>query len=70
MSQPNTTLPQPCYRLVTVDGDDIPIKLCEFLADNDDDLCGAREPIEALAIGETFYGGGGASPEWSIRRVS
>ena len=58
------------FRLHTVDGDDIPVKLCEFLADNEDDLCGAREEVEALAVGETYRGGGGASPEWSITRTS
>jgi hypothetical protein len=57
------------YRLHTVDGEVVLVTAKEFFDDNaaDPEL---RAAILALAVGECFEDGGGASPEWSITRVS
>lgn len=63
----------PRYEMRTVDGDVMPITLRTFFHDNSD----MRETGEAADIrravrnvGGKYRGGGGASPEWWIRRVS
>ena len=56
------------YDLTTIDGDLVRLCLGDFFLDND---LGEDAPaVEALAVGETYRGGGGAAPEWSITRVS
>jgi hypothetical protein len=59
------------YRLTTVDGDEVHVTAAEFLASNEE-LGGiaVETAIRSLYVGETYDGGGGASPEWSILRVS
>jgi hypothetical protein len=47
------------------------ITLGTFLADNrDDDGIDRDAIVAALEAGRTYRGGGGASPEWSIRVAS
>lgn len=45
------------------------ITLEEFLADNAELGSEEVEKIKSLGVEETFHGGGGAQPEWKIRRV-
>lgn len=40
-----------------------------FVAANADGEVDLADIEITLAAGETFYGGGGAEPEWSIRRA-
>jgi hypothetical protein len=56
------------YDLTTIDGDVVRLTLADFFLDNTLHPKDEAE-IRALAVGETFRGGGGAAPEWSIRRV-
>lgn len=58
------------YRLSTVDGDEVTLLFHEFQRANEDGLA-PEDMIEImrLDIGESFRGGGGASPEWHIRRI-
>ena len=58
--------------LVTVDGDEVKTTLGEFIRDNSD--CMAPDDVEELQEAvfygrETAKGGGGAAPEWSVRRA-
>jgi hypothetical protein len=63
--------PRPSYLLQTVDGDEVPTTLAGFFEENDGGMLeGEREAIEALRVGETYAGGGGAAPQWSIRRTA
>lgn len=59
------------YRLTTVDGEEVHLTAAEFLADNEI-LAGTKveTAIRSLCIGETYSDGGGAAPEWSIKRVT
>jgi len=59
------------YRLTTVDGEEVHLTAAEFLADNEI-LAGTEveTAIRSLCIGETYSDGGGAAPEWSIKRVT
>ena len=50
---------------VGVDGDRQRITSTEFLEHNPE----SRDVIARLRVGQTHRGGGGARPEWSIRRV-
>jgi len=58
------------YILTSVDGDTYSVSLDEFLADNESLDAETVRTIRDLAPGETYADGGGAAPEWSIRRVS
>ena len=57
--------------VLTLEGDEPePISLATFLAVNaetltDDD----RAALEALDVGESHTGGGGAAPTWTVRRA-
>ena len=58
--------------LVTVDGDEVRTTLGEFVRDNAD--CMDRDDVEELQEAvyydkTTVWGGGGAAPVWSVRRV-
>lgn len=59
------------YRLTTVDGDVTHMTAAEFFADNEV-LAGTEveTEIRSLYVGETYEGGGGAQPHWTIKRVS
>ena len=52
--------------LLTVDGETVRLTLAEFFADNPDE---DKDALRALAPGETYHGGGGAAPTWSITRI-
>lgn len=58
------------FRLTTVDGEYIDLTFREFYAANEG--MDPEEAVEIMALqpGETYRGGGGASPEWSIRRLA
>ena len=58
------------YRLWNVDGEESHLTANEFFADNED-LVGTEieDEIRALHVSETYHGGGGAQPEWQIKRV-
>lgn len=57
------------FELLTVDGDKMTVVLDDFFLDNTLDEDEERE-IAALAVGQTYRGGGGAACEWSITRLS
>ena len=54
---------------VDLDGDVHETTLGEFLADNLSTLPDI-DALVALRVGETYHGGGGASPEWSVTRLT
>ena len=60
------------YKLVDVDGE-VSLLVGEtfgqFMLDNDFHP-ETVEDIEGLGVGEVYADGGGASPEWSLTRVS
>lgn len=56
------------YLLKTVDGETVRVTFPEFLEANREMAREDLDAIRLLAPGETFHGGGGASPEWSITR--
>lgn len=58
------------FRLTTVDGEKIDLTFREFYAANE--YMDPEEAAEIMALqpGETYRGGGGASPKWSIRRLA
>jgi len=58
------------YRLRGVEGADETITYAEFAAANDDMDPRELHAILTLRPGETYRGGGGAAPEWSITRLS
>lgn len=53
------------YEMRTVDGDVMEVGLNEFLQDNPE----MAPEVKALKVGQTYMGGGGAAPEWSITRI-
>ncbi len=55
------------YELTTVDGDVVDVVLNDFFGCNELE---DQDEIEKLEVGEVYFGGGGAYPTWSIRRVS
>jgi len=57
-------------RLWDVDGHEVHLTANEFFEGNVD-LVGTEveDAIRSLRVGETYNGGGGAQPEWSVRRV-
>ena len=57
------------YRLRTVDGEIVTVSSNEFFNDNQDMDPDDQAEIRRLKKGETFHGGGGAAPEWSITRI-
>lgn len=62
----------PETRVLLADGNIIETTWGAF-ADDNADVFGhvyLAEIETTLAAGETFYGGGGAEPEWSIRRAA
>jgi hypothetical protein len=58
-----------CYRMHGVDGDETDLSYAEFLDANRDLPSADLRAIRALKPGETFFGGGGAAPEWWIQRL-
>lgn len=55
---------------LTVLEDNVPLAACsldEFLAANELDPA-EIEAIARLGVGESYQGGGGAAPVWSVRR--
>jgi len=56
------------YRLRTVDGEEVDLVLGDFFLANELHLEDERE-IRALSAGQTYRGGGGAAPAWSITRL-
>lgn len=61
----------PETRVVLADGNIIETTWGAFVEDNADSFghVDLADIEVTLAAGETFYGGGGAEPEWSIRRA-
>ncbi len=55
--------------VVLEDGETVETTWGAFVADNADSGLDLADIEITLEAGETFYGGGGAEPEWSIRRV-
>jgi hypothetical protein len=60
---------EPLYRLNGVDGDVVTLTYREFHTDNWDMNPAELRAIGNLRPGETYRGGGGAAPEWSITRL-
>ena len=58
------------FRLTTVDGDHIDLTFREFHEANREMAPEEAVEIMALKLGDTYRGGGGAAPEWSIRRIA
>lgn len=59
------------FELLNVDGKRTTLTANEFFDDNEDLICSDEGTlIRALKVGETFNGGGGAQPEWSITRLT
>jgi hypothetical protein len=61
------------YTLVNINGEASVLSwagLTEFLDVNEFEGDERRGSLLRLAVGETYRGGGGASPEWTIRRVA
>ncbi len=57
-------------RLTDVDGDESHLTANEFFAANPDLVgTGVEDAVRGLAVGQVFLDGGGASPEWSVKRV-
>jgi hypothetical protein len=58
-------------RLWNVDGDESHLTCNEFFETNAD-LVGSEveDTIRSLRVGEAYHGGGGAQPEWTVRRVN
>lgn len=57
--------PRRRYELRTVDSEVVRLGLNEFLQDNPE----MAPEVKALKVGQTYWGGGGAAPEWSITRI-
>lgn len=57
------------YMLHGVDGDSVLLTLPDFLAHNQELGSAVVDTIRLLAPGETYKGGGGAAPLWSITRM-
>lgn len=55
--------------IVLENGETVETTWRAFVADNADSGLDLADVETTLAAGETFYGGGGAEPEWSIRRA-
>lgn len=53
---------------LTTDGERMAVELDEFIADNGFGGAEARA-LRALSPGQAYTGGGGAQPEWTIRRL-
>lgn len=59
----------PDTRLTLENGEPVETTWRAFVAANTDGDVDLADIETTLATGETFYGGGGAEPEWSIRRA-
>ena len=64
------TVISPENPVVLQNGETIKTTWGAFAADNADSGLDLADIEVTLAAGETFYGGGGAEPEWSIRMAS
>lgn len=64
-----TTFITPETRVVLANGPVVETTWGAFVADNADGEVDLADIATTLDAGETFYGGGGAEPEWSIRRA-
>lgn len=64
-----TTFITPDTPVVLENGEIVETTWGAFAADNADSGLDLTDIESTLAAGETFYGGGGAEPEWSIRRA-
>jgi hypothetical protein len=57
--------------LTDVDGNEYPITAAEFFSANEDLVgTGVEDAIRGLYIGQSFLDGGGASPEWGVKRIA
>jgi len=55
--------------VVLENGETVETTWAAFAADNADSGLDLADIETTLATGETYHGGGGAEPEWSIRRA-